>query len=157
LALEISRMHGPCVGIRVRGEIDRDSVGTLSYQVLDLLPCLPIVIDASGIEAIDASCLRMLLAVAELSDGEPLIVIRNPSPPVRRLLRTAIPDGFPGLWVEFDGAGPGAAHRFSELLRSTTDLRRAVNASCERSVSACREARGARDQHVLVKRQLAIA
>ena len=55
-----------------------------------------------------------------------------------------MPGGVPGLEVDFSGAGPGAAHHLSHLLRSSIELRAAVIAEQARAARACEDARRTR-------------
>ena len=142
--LEIAPLDGIHGGVRVRGEIDMESVDQLTEFIARLRPgSSPVVIDASGIEFMDSTGLRLLLSLAA-ADGAGGVVVRNPSRPVRRLLEVSVPDGMDGLTVEFDGAGPGAAHRFSELMRSTGELHRLAQMQRRRSAALRSDVRRAR-------------
>jgi anti-anti-sigma factor len=86
-------------GYRLEGELDIATAGGLT----DLLNTAadsddPIVLDFSGVPFMDSSGLRSLLQAARSDDCGP-VVIKDPSPQVRRLLEIAIPDGAPGLRV----------------------------------------------------------
>jgi len=131
--LDLSPTDGIAHRIWIRGQLDQDSVGRLEDVLLGLTLTLPIVIDASGIEFVDRSTLRLLLSCAVRWRGDPLIVLRNPSASVRRLFDVALPAGFPGLLIEVDGAGPGAAHRLTALVHSTRELLAAVQRNHERA------------------------
>jgi len=158
--LDISALGGTAFGIRVTGEVDTATVGRLE-EFIDNLGRTddPIVIEASGIEFIDSNGLRLFLKLAHRSDGDLSIVLRNPSRMVRHVLEVALPDGVHGLAVEFDGSGPGAAHRLTELFRSVSESRSAVAATWDRSLVVCEDARRARARHRLVSgtRDLAAA
>jgi hypothetical protein len=110
-----------------------ESVARLNEFVRDLCPETPVVIDASGVEFMDSSGLHVLLKLAALSDGHAGVIIRNPSPFVRRLLQMALPDGMDGMEVEYAGSGPGAQHRLSGLLNITAELHRMVRREHRRS------------------------
>jgi anti-anti-sigma factor len=86
-------------GYRLEGELDLATAGGLT----DLLNTAadsddPIVLDFSGVPFMDSSGLRALLEAARSDDCGP-VVIKDPSPQVRRLLEITIPDGVPGLRV----------------------------------------------------------
>ena len=57
----------------------------------------PVVLDFSGVSFMDSSGLRALLRVGRLPTDCGPVVIKDPSPQVRRLLDISIPDGAPGL------------------------------------------------------------
>jgi anti-anti-sigma factor len=150
--LEIGTLGGVPRGIRVRGELDIDSVAQLTRFIELLNPkSSPIVIDAAGIEFIDSSGLHALVKLAAEADGSAGVVVRNPSRAVRRLLDLALPGGIDGMVIEFTGAGPGAAHRFSELLRSTSVLHQDTRLSRRRAVALRTEARRERGRHELLR------
>jgi len=148
MGLAIETINGAAGAIRISGELDRESVERLWGALLDLYHCAPIIVDAAGVESMNLSGLDPFRAIAELSDGCPVVVIRNPSRAVRRVLSLGLPGGCPGLWVEFTGAGPGAAHRMTELLRSTQELHAATKLGCERAATAIANARRARSRLV---------
>ena len=86
-------------GYRLEGELDIATAGGLT----DLLNAVadsdePIVLDFSGGQFMDSSGLRALLQAARSDDCGP-VVIKDPSPQVRRLLEISIPEGVPGLRV----------------------------------------------------------
>jgi len=121
--IDISPLAGPVPGWRISGELDL-STGPELESAIRSAETTPVVLDMSGVSFMDSSGLRVILSMATSLDGHgPSIILRNPTRPVRRVLGISVPDGFPGLEVQFDGAGPGAAHRFSELMRSTSELR----------------------------------
>jgi anti-anti-sigma factor len=87
-------------GFRLEGELDMATAGGLS----DLLHAVAagegeIVLDFSGVSFMDSSGLRALLEGAGLPNGSGPVVIKDPSPQVRRVLEVSIPDGVPGLEV----------------------------------------------------------
>ena len=146
MELDISSLDGTKFGLRVRGEIDLDSVGQLRHFIAALPRGEgPLVVEASEVDFIDSTGLNLLIQLA--ATGSPGVVIRNPSRAVRRLLEVALPGGMPGMWVDFSGAGPGAAHRLSELLRSTVDLRSLVSSEWFIARSTRRSARRLRLEH----------
>jgi anti-anti-sigma factor len=155
--LDISALGDTAFGIRVHGEVDTDTVGRLE-EFIDSLGKTddPIVIEASGIEFIDSSGLRLFLKLAGRAGGDLSVVIRNPSRPVRHVLEISVPDGVRGMAVDFDGAGPGAAHRLSELLRSVSQVRSTVTATFNRSLVVCEDARAARSRHRRVQRTMPV-
>ena len=84
-------------GFRLEGELDMATTGGLT----DLLLAAgdgEVVLDFSGVSFMDSSGLRALLEGAGLRNGRP-VVIKDPSPQVRRVLEISIPDGVPGLEV----------------------------------------------------------
>ena len=90
-------------GYRLEGELDMATTGGLT----DLLRTAandddPIVLDFSGVQFMDSSGLRALLQAARSDDCGP-VVIKDPSPQVRRVLEISIPDGVPGLRVRPTG------------------------------------------------------
>jgi len=157
VTLEISTIDGTPGGLRLRGGLDGESVDRLLHAFLDLLPAAPVIVDVSGIESMDGHGLRPFFAFAILSDGEPMIILRDPSSVLRRFLDVAIPDGHPGLWIEFKGAGPGAAHRLTELRRSTTELHVWAEATWGRAAVVREHAGRARARHADIQRFLSVA
>jgi anti-sigma B factor antagonist len=104
MGLDIAALEGDGRGMRVRGDIDLATVDALERAVA-LLPQGPgpISIDGSEIGFIDSTGLRLLLRLAAAaSDGEPSVVIVNPSPVVVHLFEVVLPGGVPGLRFEFD-------------------------------------------------------
>jgi anti-anti-sigma factor len=86
-------------GFRLDGELD---IATAD-ELMDLLRTAadtddPIVFDCSGVTFMDSSGLRVLLQAARSEDCGP-VVVKDPSPQVRRLLEISIPEGVPGLRV----------------------------------------------------------
>ena len=86
-------------GFRLDGELDMATADGL----IDLLRATadshdPIVLDFSGVQFMDSSGLRALLQAARSEDCGP-VVVKDPSPQVRRLLEISIPEGVPGLRV----------------------------------------------------------
>ncbi len=73
--------------IRVNGDLDAQTSSTLDVAVAEQLAagCTEIVLDLSGLQFVDSSGLRsMVLARGPQGDGR--VVLRGPSPSVRRLL-----------------------------------------------------------------------
>ena len=125
MGFEVGKLDGVEAGIQVRGEIDIASVKPLEEFISGLPPnTTQVVVEASGVEFMDSTGLNLLLKLA--ARGDPGVVIRNPSRQVRRLLSLALPDGAPGLVVDFSSDGPGAAHRLTEMVRSALELRAAA-------------------------------
>jgi anti-anti-sigma factor len=86
-------------GFRLEGELDIATADGL----MDLLRTTadtddPIVLDFSGVTFMDSSGLRAILQAASSEDCGP-VVVKDPSPQVRRLLEISIPEGVPGLRV----------------------------------------------------------
>jgi anti-anti-sigma factor len=86
-------------GFRLDGELDMATADGL----IGLLRATadsddPIVLDFSGVQFMDSSGLRALLQAARSEDCGP-VVVKDPSPQVRRLLEISIPEGVPGLRV----------------------------------------------------------
>lgn len=144
--LDITLLNG--TEVRVRGEVDLDTVGELRDFLDQLDGSGPVVIEAAGTQFMDSSGLNLLLELASRGRiGAPGVIIRNPSRPVRRLFEVALPSGMPGLELDFSGGGPGAAHRLTQLMRSTFDLRRAVASEWAHGASTRDAARRARIEH----------
>jgi hypothetical protein len=127
-----------------------ESVGRLNDFIRTLNSKTPVVVDASGVQFMDSSGLHVLVKLAAAANGHVGVVIRNPSQPVRRLLRMALPDGIDGMEIEFDGAGPGAAHRFSQLVGITAELHRVARRSRRRSALLRAMARQERARHAVI-------
>ena len=94
-------------GLRVSGELDLLTVP----QLRDALAGLGgrdrgVVLDFSGVSFVDSSGLGLLISTAgrQRPDAGGSLVVRSPSPTVRRLFGIAIPDGIPGLVLESDAA-----------------------------------------------------
>jgi anti-anti-sigma factor len=89
-------------GLRVSGELDlltvpqlRDALSNAGDRSRDL------VLDFAGVSFVDSSGLGLLLATARATQERgAALVLRAPTPTVRRLLGIAIPDGVPGLVVD---------------------------------------------------------
>ncbi len=93
-------------GFRLKGELDMATAGDLSALLTTAADRLdPVVLDLSGVSFMDSSGLRALLRAARSDDCGP-VVVKDPSPQVRRLLEISIPDGAPGLRVR---STPGSA------------------------------------------------
>ena len=149
--LDISTLDGTPNGVRIRGDVDMESVGRLTEFIQELGQTgLPIVIEASGVQFMDSSGLHVLLRLAAQNDGHLGLIIRNPSRPVRRLLQMALPDGMDGMAVEFSGAGPGAAHRLSGLIGITAELHRMNRFSRMRAAGLRDAARQERARRTLI-------
>ena len=87
-------------GFRLEGELDMATAGDLS-EVLRAAATDddPLVLDFEGVSFMDSSGLRALLEGAGLPEEGGPVVIRNPTPQVRRVLDISIPGGIPGLEV----------------------------------------------------------
>jgi anti-sigma B factor antagonist len=89
-------------GFRVSGELDilsvpelRDALAIVGNHRRD------VVLDFAGVSFVDSSGLRLLLAAAGAAErGGASLILRAPSPAVRRLFGITIPEGVPGLVVE---------------------------------------------------------
>jgi anti-sigma B factor antagonist len=82
------RIQQSACGIQVSGDIDAHSVVELAEH-LEPLPggAGDIVVDLSGVEFVDSSGLRVLVATHQRAErDERRLVLRNPSRPVLRLL-----------------------------------------------------------------------
>jgi anti-sigma B factor antagonist len=82
---------GDATVIHVRGEIDMVSCGWLRDAIEPHLgPAQTIVLDLSGVEFMDSSCLGFLIqARGTLTADGGSLVLRNPSEAARRLLSAA--------------------------------------------------------------------
>ena len=141
-------------GYALRGDLDMDSIPELERVLFNGDSSIPVVLEASELTFMDSTGLWMILRLAHAgSDGVPGVIVRNPSQVVRRLINLAIPTGVDGLEVEFRGSGPGAAHRFSELARSTRRLMVDVRSNQDVSLRLCAEARHARYVSLEQRRQ----
>src|SRR5262245_55118923 len=110
-------------GYALRGDLDMDSIPELECVLVNGDASLAVVLEASELAFMARPVLWMVRRLAHAgNDGVPGVIVRNPSQVVRRLINLAIPTGVEGLEVEFRGSGPGAAHLFSELARSTRRL-----------------------------------
>jgi anti-anti-sigma factor len=91
-------------GFRVSGELDLLTVPQLRDVLRDLSDLeRDVVLDVAGVSFVDSSGLGLLIAMARATKARgPSLILRSPSPAVRRLLGIAIPEGVPGLVVEFD-------------------------------------------------------
>ena len=85
-------------GFRLEGELDMATAGELRELLHAAEGDDPIVLDFSGVPFMDSSGLRALLEGARSDDCGP-VVIKDPTPQVRRLLDISIPGGVPGLRV----------------------------------------------------------
>jgi anti-sigma B factor antagonist len=89
-------------GLRVSGELDLLTVS----QLRDALSRVPdghpnVILEFGAVGFVDSSGLGLLISTAQAADAHGgSLILRTPSPPVRRLLEIAIPDGIPGLVVE---------------------------------------------------------
>jgi anti-sigma B factor antagonist len=89
-------------GLRVSGELDlltvpqlRDAIVAVGAEGQD------VVLEFSGVSFVDSSGLGLLISTAQTAHARGgSLVVRTPSPTLRRLFTIAIPDGIPGLVVE---------------------------------------------------------
>lgn len=148
--MEIERLSvgGVGRGYVLRGEFDLECIPEVERLFFNGDTSIPVILDASELTFMDSTGLWMLLRLARAGDGAtPGVVIQNPSQAVRRLINLAIPAGMEGLEIEFRGSGPGAAHRFTELLRSTRALHLVAQSSLDDARRLCRSAQDARWAH----------
>jgi anti-anti-sigma factor len=144
--LSISPLDGTG-GLRVEGELDLLSAPDLEDAAAGV-PRGPLLLDMEGVTFIDSTGVRLLLSLCVDPDYTPALVVRNPSPIVLRILQMCFPGGIPELEVQFDGAGPGAVHRLTDLFRATWDLHahvavshRRAAANTQLALQLCSEAR----------------
>lgn len=87
-------------GYRLEGELDMATAGSLTELLLAASgDDTPLVLDLSGVSFMDSSGLRALLEGAGLPNEGVPVVVKDPSPQVRRVLEITIPDGVPGLEI----------------------------------------------------------
>ena len=87
-------------GYRLEGELDMATAGSLTELLRGVAGNdTPLVLDLSGVSFMDSSGLRALLEGAGLPGGGGNVVVKDPSPQVRRVLDITIPDGVPGLEI----------------------------------------------------------
>ena len=87
-------------GYRLEGELDMATAAGLTELLLAASGGdTPLVLDFSGVSFMDSSGLRALLEGAGPPNGSVPVVIKDPSPQVRRVLDISIPDGVPGLEI----------------------------------------------------------
>ena len=123
--LAIIPLRGRTSGFRIEGELDYLTAPALEAVLRSVSPPAPVVLDMAGIRFIDSRGLSLILRLSAGSGpGDPALIVRNPSPVVRRMVRILVPIGATGVQLQFDGSGPGAAHRFNLLLEDTRRLRR---------------------------------
>lgn len=96
--LSVRPLHDPRT-FALEGELDMAS----AEDVLRALEGVPaegdLVLDLSGLSFMDSSGLRVVLQLVRgRMDG--VVVLRNPSPPVHRVLEIALPGETPGVRVE---------------------------------------------------------
>src|SRR5438105_9492698 len=147
MRIEMLPLDGIGRGYALRGELDLDAIPELEHLLFDGDHRIPVILEASELTFMDSTGLWMILRLAHAGNGDiPGVIVRNPSQAVRRLINIAIPAGIEGLEVDFRGSGPGAAHRLTELVRSTRGLLVSVGATHEASRHACASARRIRDE-----------
>jgi anti-anti-sigma factor len=147
MEIEQLPVEGSGRGYLLRGDLDLESIPALERVLFNGDARVPVVLEASELTFIDSTGLWMLLRLAHLGDEQaPGVIVRNPSQAVRRLMNIALPAGAAGMEVEFCGSGPGAAHRFTELVRSTRGLLIRVGVTQDASLRACASARRIRDE-----------
>jgi anti-anti-sigma factor len=89
-------------GLRVSGELDLLTVPQLREALARVRdPSRDLVLDFAAVTFVDSSGLGLLLSTAKTTkERGASLVLRDPSPTVRRLFGIAIPDGVPGLVVD---------------------------------------------------------
>jgi anti-anti-sigma factor len=141
MEIEVLPVGGVGRGYALRGEFDLECIPEVERLFFNGDTSIPVILEASQLTFMDSTGLWILLRLARAGDGTtPGVVIRNPSEAVRRLINLAIPDGVDGLEIDFPGSGPGAAHRFTELSRST----RALHLAAQTNLDEARRLRRAR-------------
>lgn len=100
-ALDVTRMPDGR-GLRVAGDLDVLSVLQLEEALADADLPVPLVLDLAGVTFMDGVGTSLLLRLARMRGAEKTLVLLNPSRSVRRILEIAVPDGEPGLDVQFD-------------------------------------------------------
>ena len=112
-ALEVSVLPGS--GLLVRGDVDVLSILQLERALADSDLPLPFVLDLSGVTFMDGVGVSLLRRLAQMADGMPAVILRNPSRCVTRVLTIAAPEGIPGLQVQLapqrEAEQPGAPPR----------------------------------------------
>jgi len=157
MEIESLSMDGVGRGYALRGDLDMDSIPELERLLFNGDRRIPVVLEASELTFMDSTGLWMILRLAHAGgDGVPGVIVRNPSQVVRRLINLAIPTGVDGLEVEFRGSGPGAAHRFSELARSTRALMLDAHSRHDVSIRLCAESQRVRHESVEQRRLRAL-
>jgi anti-anti-sigma factor len=86
-------------GYRLEGELDMATAGGLTELLAASSDDSPLVLDFSGVSFMDSSGLRALLEGAGPRNGSGPVVVKDPSPQVRRVLDVSIPNRVPGLEV----------------------------------------------------------
>lgn len=99
-ALEVSVLPGRQRGLQVRGDVDVLSILQLERALADSDLPVPLVLDLSGVTFMDGVGVSLLRRLAQMSDGMPVVILRNPSRCVTRVLAIAAPEGIPGLQVQ---------------------------------------------------------
>lgn len=87
-------------GYQLEGELDMATADGLADVLRAAVEeARQLVLDFSGVSFMDSSGLRVLLEAAMKQNGTGPLVVRDPSPQVRRVLDISIPGGTPGLEV----------------------------------------------------------
>jgi anti-anti-sigma factor len=114
-ALEVSVLPGKPGGLQVRGDVDVLSILHLERALADSDLPVPFVLDLSGVTFMDGVGVALLRRLAQMADGTPAVILRNPSRSVTRVLTIAAPEGIPGLQVQLapqtEAEQPGALPR----------------------------------------------
>jgi anti-anti-sigma factor len=91
-------------GLRVSGELDLLTVPQLRDAIVAVGSedqGQDVVLEFSGVSFVDSSGLGLLISTAQTTHARGgSLVVRTPSPTLRRLFTIAIPEGIPGLVVE---------------------------------------------------------
>jgi STAS domain len=114
-ALEVSVIPGRRRGLLVRGDVDVLSILQLERALADSDLPVPFVLDFSGVTFMDGVGVSLLRRLAQMANGLPTVILRNPSRCVTRVLTIAAPEGIPGLQVQLapqrEAEQPGAPPR----------------------------------------------
>jgi anti-anti-sigma factor len=92
-------LHEPGV-LALEGELDMSSAELLLSHAEAGDPGRDLVLELSGLRFMDSSGLRAILQIAHRREGDAIVVLRNPTPPVERVLRISLPGPLPGLRIE---------------------------------------------------------
>ena len=100
--------------ITVGGELDFINAPALQCAVARLCETPPpsLVLDMAGVEFIDVAAARVIVTAAQAWPGPDPIVIRDPSPIVRRLLQVT---GWAAA-VRLEEAGPAAPGQLTQII-----------------------------------------
>ena len=101
LAVDLVHLDGSAV-LMVRGEIDMATSSVFRAAMERTMALgVPVVLDFAGVTFMDSSGLNVLLLAGQAVDRSESVTVRNPSPPVRRLLTVTGLDGLVGSGPNF--------------------------------------------------------